>query len=294
MGGAGAASDGRFFNHDNPSSYETEDRSEHDRPRRQQDLPPELASLREVFSNLFGGANDGPAGMLFDIFSGGVMQGRSGDYVWGQQGLDDVITQLMEQTRGSTAPPPASEQAIDKLEKFSRKQLDKVRQARNRECSTCMDSFEDENEQGQTDASVDSNRPLAGKTTEQSSLQDDDPPEMALDGNEQQDQLVMMPCKHLFHYDCLVPWLKTSGTCPVCRVSLESKSAESSEPSSAQGPPNLHQDSHSGISTSQGSHDVHQEDEPVDVRRERMRQAAEARAQGRHPHFPGSFTEDLD
>jgi len=36
----------------------------------------------------------------------------------------------------------------------------------------------------------------------------DDPPAMRL------------KCKHTFHEDCLIPWLKKTATCPVCRMDL--------------------------------------------------------------------------
>lgn len=29
--------------------------------------------------------------------------------------------------------------------------------------------------------------------------------------------VVTLPCKHPFHEPCIMPWLKSSGTCPVCR-----------------------------------------------------------------------------
>lgn len=28
------------------------------------------------------------------------------------------------------------------------------------------------------------------------------------------EKAVRIPCKHIFHEDCLVPWLKQNGTCP--------------------------------------------------------------------------------
>lgn len=43
---------------------------------------------------------------------------------------------------------------------------------------------------------------------------------VCLDAFQLDDAAVALPCKHLYHEDCLVPWLKTSGTCPICRYAL--------------------------------------------------------------------------
>ena len=31
---------------------------------------------------------------------------------------------------------------------------------------------------------------------------------------------MFMPCGHIYHPDCLTPWLETQNTCPVCRFEL--------------------------------------------------------------------------
>ena len=33
-------------------------------------------------------------------------------------------------------------------------------------------------------------------------------------------ELILMPCKHYFHIDCLIPWLNERNSCPVCRFEL--------------------------------------------------------------------------
>ena len=63
---------------------------------------------------------------------------RQGDAVFSQEAFDNVLTQLMEQNRVNTAPPPASEAAIQSLptKKVDKEMLGTDGKA---ECSICMD-----------------------------------------------------------------------------------------------------------------------------------------------------------
>jgi E3 ubiquitin-protein ligase RNF115/126 len=71
---------------------------------------------------------------LFAAMSGG----QHGDFVYSQEALDRIISQLMEQTATSNAPGPAPQEAIDSLPKktITAEMLGAEGRA---ECSICMD-----------------------------------------------------------------------------------------------------------------------------------------------------------
>ncbi|KAI9250315.1 hypothetical protein BY458DRAFT_26846 [Sporodiniella umbellata] len=103
------------------------------------------------------------------------LAGNPNDYAFSQTALDNIITQLMEQTGGGSAPPPASEQVIESLPKRELSEKEKSQEA---DCAVCKDTFE------------------------------------------RTEQVIQLPCEHIFHDDCIRPWLKLNSTCPVCRKSV--------------------------------------------------------------------------
>ena len=159
-------------------------------------LRPNANRLPRTFGNFMGGGgvpppraqNPGFAGGLGDIFSlllgPGGPNAAHGDAVYTQEGLDRIITQLMESNPQSNAAPPASESAIAKLEK---KSLDRemMGDSPKVECTICID-------------------------------------EMHLG-----DEVTVLPCKHWFHGECVVLWLKEHNTCPICRTPMEKRGENS-------------------------------------------------------------------
>lgn len=103
-----------------------------------------------------------------------------GDAVYSQEALDRIITQLMEAHPQSNAAPPATEDAIESLEK---KKLDRAMMGESdkAECTICID-------------------------------------EMNIG-----DEVTVLPCKHWFHGECVVLWLKEHNTCPICRTPIEKR-----------------------------------------------------------------------
>ncbi|TFK19980.1 hypothetical protein FA15DRAFT_673954 [Coprinopsis marcescibilis] len=112
--------------------------------------------------------------------SGMPENGRMGDYVFNQEALDQIITQLMENSNAHR-PVPATDEIINKL---SREVLTVNSVTLREDCAVCKEQFR---------------------------LETEDPAEQVV---------IKLPCKHPFHEPCIIPWLKSSGTCPVCRFAL--------------------------------------------------------------------------
>lgn len=104
-----------------------------------------------IFGNAMGGGNvrspngghptlDSPLQNIFSlIFGPGGPNAVHGDAVYTQEALDRIITQLMEANPSSNAAPPASQAAIEKLEK---KKLDRQMMGDGKaECTICIDDM---------------------------------------------------------------------------------------------------------------------------------------------------------
>ncbi|KAG1757234.1 hypothetical protein EDB19DRAFT_1656424 [Suillus lakei] len=145
----------------------------------------------------------GPTGRGMDPFAemfslgpeGGGPGGRWGDYVFNQEALDQVITQIMENS--ASRPVPATEDIVNNL---PREVLVERSPLLDKDCAVCKEQFQ---------------------------LGTEDPEEQVI---------VTLPCKHPFHQPCILPWLKSSGTCPVCRYALIEQAQQPRSPGSPPGP----------------------------------------------------------
>ncbi|KAG5676158.1 hypothetical protein PVAND_006007 [Polypedilum vanderplanki] len=136
--------------------------------------------LQEILVSITDGANSGRTPMFFN----------PADYAWGQQGLDTIVTQLLNQM-DNAGPPPLEKEKIDEIPKceITQEQVNSKLQ-----CSVCWEDFQ------------------LKETVRQ------------------------LPCSHVYHEDCILPWLNLHGTCPVCRKSLVSEEDSNSSNASSNNP----------------------------------------------------------
>ncbi|XP_023178931.1 E3 ubiquitin-protein ligase RNF126 [Drosophila hydei] len=130
---------------------------------------PLAGATAEIVTGPGGGGGVGGTGHSHMFF-----MGNPGDYAWGREGLDTIVTQMLNQMETS-GPPPLSTQRINEIPnvKISAEEVERKMQ-----CSVCWDDFK-------LDESV-----------------------------------RKLPCSHLYHENCIVPWLNLHSTCPICRKSL--------------------------------------------------------------------------
>lgn len=104
-----------------------------------------------------------------------LFMGNLGDYAWGREGLDSIVTQLLNQME-SSGPPPLPKWKIDEIPKV---QVTAEEVEKKLQCSVCWEDF-------------------------------------VLD-----ETVRKLSCSHLYHEQCIVPWLDLHGTCPICRKLLD-------------------------------------------------------------------------
>ncbi|KAL9243721.1 hypothetical protein vseg_017576 [Gypsophila vaccaria] len=66
------------------------------------------------------------------------------------------------------------------------------------------------------DLNKDVNRRTSGKNTDE----DGKICAVCLEDFNDGEDVMLTPCKHMFHEECIVPWVKNHGKCPVCRSGL--------------------------------------------------------------------------
>lgn len=56
---------------------------------------------------------------------------------------------------------------------------------------------------------------------------------ICIDDLKEGDMAVLLPCKHWFHEECVVLWLKEHNTCPICRSAIEKREGDNTDSHSA-------------------------------------------------------------
>ncbi|KAI0756485.1 hypothetical protein C8Q80DRAFT_1128877 [Daedaleopsis nitida] len=150
----------------------------------------------DPFADMVGGMF-GPGGLPSGAGGGGGGEsGRWGDYVFNQEALDQIISQIMENSNAHQ-PVPATEEVMKELPRVV---LEDGSPLLEKDCAVCKDQF---------------------------ALGTEDPDEQII---------ITLPCQHPFHEPCILPWLKSSGTCPVCRYQLVTQHSDTHPPGTSPPP----------------------------------------------------------
>ncbi|KAH8307853.1 hypothetical protein KR059_000795 [Drosophila kikkawai] len=137
---------------------------------------PLAGATAEIVTGPGGGVGGGGNSHMF-------FMGNPGDYAWGREGLDTIVTQMLNQMETS-GPPPLSAQRINEIPNVQISAEDVERKI---QCSICWDDFK-----------ID-------------------------------ETVRKLPCSHLYHENCIVPWLNLHSTCPICRKSLAEDGSDGDE-----------------------------------------------------------------
>lgn len=102
-----------------------------------QDSPTFDNIMHEFMISITGG---GIAGGAVGNGANGPMffMGNPGDYAWGREGLDTVITQMLNQMENSGPPPLSKEKILD----IAQVEIDDEQVGRKLQCSVCWDDFQ--------------------------------------------------------------------------------------------------------------------------------------------------------
>ncbi|CAL8324156.1 unnamed protein product [Arctogadus glacialis] len=153
-------------------------------PRRQGTRHEGVPTLEGIIQQLVNGIIAPTAMTNIGVGPWGMLHSNPMDYAWGANGLDAIITQLLNQFE-NTGPPPADRERIKCLPTV---RVTAEHVGAGLECPVCKEDYS------------------VGENVRQ------------------------LPCNHLFHNDCIIPWLEQHDTCPVCRKSLSGQNTATDPP----------------------------------------------------------------
>jgi E3 ubiquitin-protein ligase RNF115/126 len=99
--------------------------------------------------------------------------------------MDNILNYIIQNDLNRYGNPPASKKVVDNLEKFEI-----------------------------------TNNYLSNKEKINSLLEFDFNCSVCKEEFQLNDKVIKIPCKHIFHQDCILPWLNDRNSCPTCRYEL--------------------------------------------------------------------------